>query len=191
MGAASNSDLSQPADSQRAGLLEPWTVGTLPAPPWGGWRLWASLLGPGVLLAGASIGTGEWLFGPAVSAQYGATLLWLATLSILGQVFANLVMMRYTLYCGEPILVGAFRTWPGPLAWTAWYAVLEVIGSIFPYNAANAAVPLAAAMLSHLPGDAVTTFCGFALSESQLVKLLGYLIFLVAFIPLVFGGTIY
>lgn len=191
MGAASNPELSEPVESVPAGMLEPWRVGTLPEPPRGGWRLWAGLLGPGVLLAGASIGTGEWLFGPAVSAQYGATLLWLATLSILGQVFANLVMMRYTLYCGEPILVGAFRTWPGPLVWTAWYAVLEVIGSIFPYNAANAAVPLAAAILTHLPGNATTTFCGITLAETQLVKLLGYLIFAVAFVPLVFGGTIY
>ncbi len=30
------------------------------------------------MLAGTSIGTGEWLFGPAVSAQYGASLYWLA-----------------------------------------------------------------------------------------------------------------
>jgi len=149
------------------------------------------LLGPGVLLAGAAIGTGEWLFGPAVSAQYGATLLWLATLSILGQVFCNLAMMRYTLYCGEPILVGGFRTWPGPAVWTVCYAILEFGSSIFPYNAANSAVPLAAAILGHLPGDAATSLFGIALSEGQLVKLLGFAIFLVAFVPLIFGGTVY
>jgi len=177
--------------SVAAGMLAPWQVGELPEPPRGGWRLWVGLLGPGVLLAGASIGTGEWLFGPAVSAQYGATLLWLATLSILGQLFCNLVMMRYTLYCGEPILVGGFRTWPGPKAWTAWYAMLEFGNSIFPYNAANAAVPLAAAILGHLPGNEQTSLFGIALSEIALVKLLGFTIFLVAFVPLIFGGTVY
>src|SRR5262249_1968549 len=132
--------------SPPAGRLPSWQIGELPSPPGGGWRLWVGLLGPGVLLAGASIGTGEWLFGPAVTAQYGGTLLWLASISIIAQVFCNLEMMRYTLYCGEPIVVGYFRTWPGPLAWTVCYALLD-IASIWPYNASNAAVPLAAAVL--------------------------------------------
>ena len=88
------------------GMLGAWQTGELPAPPPGGWQTWKALLGPGVLLAGASVGSGEWLSGPAVSAQYGGTLLWVATLSIVAQVFCNLEMMRYTLYCGEPIVVG-------------------------------------------------------------------------------------
>ena len=96
------------------GLLAPWHVGQLPPPPAPGWRLWIGLLGPGVVLAGTSIGSGEWLFGPAVSAQYGATLMWLASISIILQVFCNLMMMRYTLYCGEPIIVGGLRSAPGP-----------------------------------------------------------------------------
>ena len=58
--------------------LPEWTRGDLPTPPPGGWRLWVGLIGPGVVLAGTSIGSGEWLFGPAVTAQYGAALLWLA-----------------------------------------------------------------------------------------------------------------
>jgi Mn2+/Fe2+ NRAMP family transporter len=40
--------------------------------------------GPGIVLAGTSIGSGEWLFGPAVTAQYGAALL-----SILFQGFVD------------------------------------------------------------------------------------------------------
>ncbi len=98
----------------RPGCLPPWTVGELPPAPPRGWRTWIKLIGPGVLLAGASIGSGEWLFGPAVSAQYGGTLLWLAGLSIGFQVFCNLEMMRYAVYSGESIIVGYLRTWPGP-----------------------------------------------------------------------------
>jgi hypothetical protein len=173
-----------------AGQLAPWRVGELPDPPTPGWRLWMGLLGPGVLLAGASIGTGEWLFGPAVSAQYGGTLLWLATLSILGQVFVNLEVMRYTLYCGEPVMTGFFRTWPGPMVWTIVYALLD-FSAIWPYNASNAAVPLAAAWLGHLPGDASFTILGWTMPEGQFVTLLGYSIFLLAFLPLIFGGTVY
>ena len=178
------------AESGHCGVLGEWQVGELPSPPPGGWQTWKALLGPGVLLAGASVGSGEWLSGPAVSAQYGGTLLWVATLSILAQVFCNLEMMRYTLYCGEPIVVGYFRTRPGPRFWTWAYLVLD-FAAIWPFNASNAAVPLAAAMLGHLPGGAQVSLAGLMMTEDQLVKVLGYLIFLVAFLPLIFGGTIY
>ena len=105
---SSNSPNPNTPSTVQAGKLPPWDVGELPAPPSLGWRSWAQLLGPGVLLAGASIGSGEWLAGPGISAQYGGTLLWIATLSILAQVFCNLEFMRYALYCGEPIAVGFF-----------------------------------------------------------------------------------
>lgn len=178
------------AEAGNRGMLGAWQTGELPPPPPGGWQTWKALLGPGVLLAGASVGSGEWLSGPAVSAQYGGTLLWVATLSIIAQVFCNLEMMRYTLYCGEPIVVGFFRTWPGPRLWTVAYLLLD-FAAIWPFNASNAAVPLAAALLGHLPGDAPTTLLGLATTEDQVVKILGYVIFLAAFLPLIFGGTIY
>jgi hypothetical protein len=173
-----------------AGRLAPWNVGELPTPPAPGWRLWIGLLGPGVVLAGTSIGSGEWLFGPAVSAQYGATILWLASISIILQVFCNLMMMRYTVYCGEPIIVGGLRTWPGPGWWIGVYALLD-LASIWPYNASNAAVPLAAAILGHLPGENSLRIAGYLMTEGQLVRGLGFLIFILAFVPLVFGGTVY
>ncbi len=139
------------------------------------------MIGPGVVLAGTSIGSGEWLFGPAVTAQYGAALLWLALTSILLQAFCNLVMMRYAVYSGEPIIVGGLRTWPGPACWIGLYAVLD-IAAIWPYNASNAAVPLAAVWLGHLPQTG---------SDQALVKVLGFTIFLLSFVPLIFGGTVY
>lgn len=166
--------------TRAAGHLPPWTVGELPFPPGAGWRLWIGLIGPGIVLAGTSIGSGEWLFGPAVSAQYGATLLWLALLSIIFQVFCNLMMMRYAVYCGEPIVVGGLRTWPGPALWITMYAVLD-LAAIWPYNASNAAVPLAAAWLGRLPTG----------EDQSLVRGLGFALFLLSFVPLIFGGTVY
>ncbi|MFN0052131.1 MAG: Nramp family divalent metal transporter [Planctomycetales bacterium] len=181
----------QPADAIEAGALPPWTVGELPPPPPRGWRRWAGVIGPGVLLAGASIGSGEWLFGPAVTATYGGTLLWLATLSILGQVFCNLEMIRYTLYCGEPIVVGFFRTRPGPRFWTFWFMILD-LSSIWPFNVSNAAVVAAAACLGHLPQEGMgVTLWGWSTTEDALVKTLAFALFLLAFLPLIFGGTIY
>jgi hypothetical protein len=191
---------TEPAvETVTAGHLRPWEIGELPPAPGGGWRMWAALIGPGVLLAGASIGSGEWLTGPGVTAQYGGTLLWIAAVSIVCQVFCNLEMMRYTLWCGEPIPVGYFRTWPGPKAWVGAYLLLDA-SSIWPFNASNAAVPLAAAILGHLPGeralqlwglDLPATLAGQPLTEALFTKLLGFGIFLLAFVPLIFGGTIY
>lgn len=93
----------------------------------------------------------------ALTAQYGGTLMWIATLSILLQAAYNLEVMRYTLYCGEPIFSGFFRVRPGPRFWTWVYLIID-LGAIWPYLAANAAVPLAAAFLGHLPGALPTTY---------------------------------
>lgn len=164
-----------------AGKLSPWGIDELPEPPRSGRKLWIALIGPGVVLAGMSIGTGEWLFGPAVSAQYGACLFWLASISIALQGFCNLMFMRYAIYCGEPMNVGILRTWPGPIAWILLFLVLE-FPAIWPYNASNAAIPLAAAILGRLPKVP---------DDELLVKSLGISIFLLAFVPLIFGGTVY
>ncbi len=173
-----------------AGHLPDWEIGTLEPPPQFSGKRLAALIGPGILLAGSSVGAGEWLFGPAVSAQFGGTFLWLATISIVTQGFYNLEVMRYTLYCGEPIFAGYFRLAPGPKFWTAIYLVL-CIAHIWPFMAANAAVPLAAAVLGHLPGNGSVSIGSVTITEAYLVKLLGYAIFLLAFLPLIFGGKIY
>ena len=146
------------ADPQRvsAGQMSSWTVDTLPLPPMARFSL-RRILGPGLLMVGLAIGGGEWLTGPALTAQYGGTLMWIATISILLQSAYNLEVMRYTLYCGEPIMVGFFRVRPGPRFWTWVYMVIDV-GAIWPFLAANAAVPLAAAFLGHLPATLPTTY---------------------------------
>jgi hypothetical protein len=131
-------------------------------------------------MVGANIGGGEWLFGPLVTAQYGGRVLWLATIAILVQVAYNLSVMRYTLYTGETIFVGFFRTWPGPTFWTAFYLLFE-IGGVWPYLSSNAAVPLASVIMGRLP----------TAGDGEFVRALGYGIFLACFLPLIFGGKIY
>lgn len=157
-----------------------WERDQLPDAPVFRWRQWKMLIGPGLLMVGANIGGGEWLFGPLVTAQYGGRVMWLANVSILMQVFYNLSVMRYTLYCGEPIFVGFFRTKPGVRFWTLVYIIGD-LGGVWPYLSSNAAVPLAAVILGRLP----------AAADDTLVRSLGYAIFLTAFVPLIFGGKIY
>ncbi|MFN7919815.1 MAG: Nramp family divalent metal transporter [Bryobacteraceae bacterium] len=157
-----------------------WKTEELPEPPRAENRSWRSLVGPGLMMVGANIGGGEWLFGPLVTAQYGGAVLWLATISIMVQVAYNLSVMRYTLYTGETIFVAFFRTWPGPFFWTCFYLMFE-FGSVWPYLSSNAAVPLASVVMGHVPRP----------EDGEYVRTLGYAIFLCAFIPLIFGGKIY
>ena len=171
--------------------MPPWAKGELPEAPTFTWRNWIGLIGPGLLMGGASIGGGEWLLGPSVTARYGAGLLWLATISIVGQVFYNLEVSRYALYTGEPIFTGKFRTMPGPRFWLVAYLLLDV-GSIFPYLAANAAVPLLASVLGHVPTAQDTLrFFGVVLNHTQMIRVTGILLFLLCLVPLIFGGKIY
>jgi Mn2+/Fe2+ NRAMP family transporter len=173
-----------------------WNVGELPDAPRFTWKNWASMLGPGLLAGGAAIGGGEWLMGPVVTARFGGSLLWLATLSIVGQVIYNIEISRYTLYTGEPIFTGKFRTLPGPQFWVIVYLILD-FGSVFPYLAANAATPLAAVLLGEMPnaesGHVTLHIAGLtaAFTHKQLIRWLSYVIFLGALIPLIFGGKIY
>lgn len=162
-----------------AGAMRPWDVAELPEPP--AWKLdLRRIIGPGLMMAGAAIGGGEWLMGPTVTAKYGGAIMWIAAVSILLQASYNLEVMRYALYCGEPIFVGFFRTAPGPKFWAVFYLILD-FGAAWPYLAANAAIPLMAAFLGHLPTEA----------DRHVTQWIAYAIFLGAFVPLIFGGKIY
>ena len=119
--------------------LPAWGQGDLPRPPRFSATQWGTLIGPGLLMVGSTIGGGEWLFGPIVTARYGGMVMWIAAVSIAFQVFFNLSVMRYALYSGEPIFVGFLRTAPGPKFWIVFYIIAD-LGYVFPYVASNAAV---------------------------------------------------
>jgi hypothetical protein len=161
-----------------------WNTGELIEAPKFTWRKWRMLLGPGLLMGGAAIGGGEWLIGPLVTAKYGGAMLWLATLSILGQVVYNIEISRYTLYSGEPIFTGKFRTPPGPRFWIVAYLIFD-FGSVFPYLAASAATPLYTAVTGELPNPDL-----YPEQETHL-RWIAYGIFLGSMIPLIFGGKIF
>ena len=141
--------------------------------------------------AGAAIGGGEWLAGPLTTARYGGAILWLATVSILAQVFYNLEICRYTLYCGEPIFTGKFRLLPGPVFWLILYLFLD-FGSVFPYLVANAATPLAAVILGEIP-DVEKTYqvLGMSAQGQTFLWVLKLAVFFLVLVPLIFGGKVY
>lgn len=167
-----------------SGRMPAWGRGELPEPPRFGGRQWAGLLGPGILMAGTAIGTGEWLVGPRITAQYGGALMWVATVSLLAQLVFNLEASRYTLATGEPILTGAFRTRPGPGFWLVLYLLMD-LGAILPYQLANAATTAAALWRGRIPDPQNVP------ADNSLVVGLTYAMLVLALLPLLFGGRVY
>ena len=163
------------------GTLPDWEVDELPAPPrYKFGRAFRSILGPGIIALGASIGSGEWLLGPAITAQYGGTLLWIATIAIILQAILNTEAIRYTLYTGEPMLSGYLRCKPGPRFWTIIYSSVDFFSS-WPGWAMTAATALAAAWIGKMPTDA----------DQNTVRIFAYLIFFGCLAIVMFGGKIY
>jgi hypothetical protein len=119
--------------------LDPYTPAELPVPPNPKGLGWIPVVGPGVILLGLSIGSGEFLLGPAMIVKHGPTVLWIAGCAIVLQTLFNLEVMRYTLAVGEPVFSGFMRTGPSATAWAWIYAVLYFLQVGWPAWAANAA----------------------------------------------------
>lgn len=111
------------APEARTGLA-PWQPAELPEPPRPRGLQWMGVVGPGVIVLGASIGSGEFLLGPATFVQHGLTLLWVTTLASIFQTVFNMELMRYTLATGEPACTGFMRTRPHATFWAWTYALL-------------------------------------------------------------------
>lgn len=163
-----------------AGELPAWETADLPAPPPFNFSNAIAIIGPGTILLGTSIGSGEWLLGPAVTAQYGGSLLWLATASIILQVLMNSEFIRYTMYTGEPIYTGFMRTKPGPTFWAIVYSILAFLQLSWPGWASAAATALAAMLIGEMPGP----------EHANLIKAFGLFWFLSTIAIVVFGAKI-
>jgi hypothetical protein len=162
-----------------------WNTGELIDVPHVGWRNILAMIGPGVVMAASAIGGGEWLLGPTVTAKYGGTLMWLAALSIGFQALYNIEISRYTLYCGEPIFSGKFRTLPGPWFWLYVYLLFD-FSTVFPYLAASAVIPIEVLILGgEFPRHDEIAY------HWWLNKVLSSAILILALVPLIFGGKIF
>jgi manganese transport protein len=61
-------------------------------------------IGPGIILAGSIVGTGELLLTTSLGAEYGFAFLWLILFSCVVKVFVQIELGRYALSSGEPTL---------------------------------------------------------------------------------------
>ncbi|MGL4881878.1 MAG: Nramp family divalent metal transporter [Waterburya sp.] len=171
---------SSQATTVVAGELPPWEIDELPVPPQFTWRNILTTIGPGAILLGTSIGSSEWILGPAVTARYGSFLLWLIFVSIVLQAIVNTESIRYTMYTGEPIYTGFMRTAPGSQFWALFYITLSFLQLIWPGWVSAAATALTALYLGTVPGP----------EHSHLIKIFGLLWLSVIALVIIFGDKI-
>src|SRR5262245_17802998 len=144
------------APESRSGL-EPWERTDLPVPPTPNGFGWLAVVGPGVIVLGASIGSGEFLLGPAVFVKHGLTLLWLTLVAIAFQAIFNTEIMRYVVATGEPVFTGFMRTGRSPATWAWFYATLYLLQVGWPAWAGIAAAAIFFLGAQRLPGPADAT----------------------------------
>ncbi len=96
--------------------------------------LWRTLgnLGPGLIIAGSIVGSGELISTTKTGAQAGISLLWLIIIGCVIKVFVQIELGRYTISHGETTL-SALDQVPGPrfrVNWIIWYWVLMMLASM-------------------------------------------------------------
>jgi hypothetical protein len=148
-----NPQLAEPAlaPEARSGL-DPWKRAELPVSPTPKGLGWLAMVGPGVIVLGVSIGSGEFLLGPAAFVRYGLTLLWVTTVSVFLQTIFNTEVMRYTLATGEPVFTGFMRSRPSSTFWAWVYAGLYFLQVGWPAWAGTAAGAIFFLFFRRLPG---------------------------------------
>ncbi|TWU26332.1 manganese transport protein MntH [Novipirellula galeiformis] len=91
-------------------------------------------IGPGLIVAGSIVGSGELIATTKTGAEAGFSLLWLIILGCVVKVFAQIEFGRYAIVSGKTTL-RALDEVPGPRIrgrgnWLVWYWVLMWIASI-------------------------------------------------------------
>jgi len=119
--------------------LDPWARAELPLPPRPQGLGWLAAVGPGIIVLGVSIGSGEFLLGPATFVRHGLSLLWVVGIAVFFQAIFNTELMRYTLATGEPVFSGFMRTRPKATLWAWVYAILYFLQVGWPAWAGTAA----------------------------------------------------
>jgi hypothetical protein len=147
------------APEARSGL-DPWTRTDLPAPPALEGLGWLKAVGPGVIVLGVAIGSGEFLLGPAAFVRHGLSLFWVVVIAVFLQTIFNTEVVRYTLATGEPVFTGFMRTRPSSTLWAWFYAALYFLQIGWPAWAGTAAGAIFFLFARRLaqPADAATIY---------------------------------
>ena len=92
---------------------------------------WRKMIGPSIMLAGLSLGSGEFVLWPYITYKTGFIFFWACLLGVITQFFMNMEIERWTLATGESAITGFCRlnkNWAWvmlllniiPWAWPGW-----------------------------------------------------------------------
>jgi hypothetical protein len=129
------------------------------------------VLGPGVILAGIGVGSGEYILWPYISTQVGLGFLWAVFVGVTIQYFLNMEIERYTLATGETAISGFVRFWK---PWGILMIFFALIPNVWPAWATSGAQTLSF-LLGTGQGSVVLMSillliaCGVALTISPVV----------------------
>ena len=102
------------------------------------------LAGPGAVLVGLSIGSGELVIWPTIAAEYGSSMMWAAGLGLFAQLWVNFEVARWSVATGESAFSGFARVWGG-FGWV--FIVLTVMAWIGPGWAQSSGLALKALLV--------------------------------------------
>jgi len=156
--------------------LAPWTRADLPEPPRPRGLSWIGVCGPGVIVLGVSIGSGEFLLGPATFVKHGLSLLWVTLVAVFFQTVFNTELMRYTVATGEPVVTGFMRTRPGKTFWAWFYAVLYFLQIGWPAWAGTAAGAIYFLFSGRLATDADNALATYLIGVGTFLACVGVLL---------------
>ncbi len=127
---------------------------TIQAPPRGVWNTLRKL-GPGLIIAGSIVGSGELIATTKTGAQAGMALLWLIVVGCVIKVFVQIELGRYTLSENQTTLAALNRV-PGPrlgMNWVLWMWLAMMVGATAQLGGIVGGVGQALAIAWPLQGD--------------------------------------
>jgi len=119
--------------------------------------VWSTLkqLGPGLIIAGSIVGSGELIATTKTGAQAGISLLWLIILGCVIKVFVQIELGRHTIIHGQTALQ-ALNQVPGrflSLNWIVWFWLAMMVSGIVQLGGIVGGVGQAAAIAMPITGD--------------------------------------
>ncbi|NUQ65951.1 MAG: Nramp family divalent metal transporter [Pirellulales bacterium] len=114
-----------------------------------------SRLGPGLIIAGAIVGSGELITTPKTGAQAGHWLLWLIIIGCVIKVFAQIEFGRYAISSGTTTMAALDQV-PGPrlrVNWILWYWLVMFVISLGQLGGIVGGVGQSMAMSLPITGD--------------------------------------
>lgn len=100
------------------------------------------MIGPGIILAGTIVGSGELLLTTALGAKTGFIFLWLILFSCVIKVFVQIEIGRHAISSGQPTL-GALNALSGPrfgAHWLVWWWLFMMLATVFQLGAMTGTV---------------------------------------------------